>query len=181
MKMYPEYQQFKPKAGAAPRLQPTGKDIEGPFYVPGAPFRDSLHDKPTLLLSGTVTDTDGNPVPAAVLDFWQADEAGVYDNDGFNLRGKVIADKGGGTSASGNCYRLQTIRPGNYPISDTEFRCAHIHVKVTAEGYKPLTTQLYFVDDKYDAADHWFDPARCVQFTDRNMREARFDFVLEKE
>lgn len=174
MKMYPEYQQFKPKAGAAPRLQPTGKDIEGPFYVPGAPFRDRLSTRqPALLLSGTVTDTDGNPLPGAVLDFWQADEAGVYDLDGFNLRGKLKTDDEGR-------YHLQTIRPGNYPISDTEYRCAHIHVKVTAEGYKPLTTQLYFADDEYDEADHWFDPARCVRFTDRNMREARFDFVLEK-
>lgn len=176
--MYGEYQAFK-RMGST--VRPTGGDIEGPFYKPGAPFRQRLCDSPTLVLSGTVTDIGGNPLTGVVLDFWQADEKGVYDNDGFNFRGKVIADKGGITSASGNRYDLWTVRPGHYPISDTEFRCAHIHVKVTMEGFKPLTTQLYFADDPYDDEDHWFDQDRCVQYhTTRTATEARFDFVLEK-
>lgn len=173
--VYPEYQAFIPAnqpAGAVPPLEPTAGDIEGPFYKADAPFRERLSDAADLFLSGHVTAIDGQAVAGAVLDFWQADAKGVYDNEGFKLRGKVRSGGDGG-------YRIATVRPGHYAISDTEERCSHVHVKVTAAGFKPLTTQLYFGSDPANKADHWFDPKRCVHFT-RREDECRFDFVLEQ-
>lgn len=162
--MYKAYQEFKSK------LQPTPSDIEGPFYKENAPFNNELHDFPSLFLTGKVLDIDGKLLLDAILDVWQADENGVYDNVGFNLRGKVKVDGNGE-------YKLTTIIPGDYQINDNppDFRCAHIHFKVSAKGYKLLTTQLYFPDDKYNATDHWFDPRRVIQHPN-----GVFDFVLEK-
>jgi protocatechuate 3,4-dioxygenase beta subunit len=174
--VYHQYQAFK----TSKAKEPTGADIEGPFYKNGAPWRNVLSDKPTLKLSGRVLNQKGEPI-SATLDFWQADEKGVYDNDGFNFRGKQTAFAGG-------FYELDTVRPGDYQIADNppDFRCAHIHVKLTTDGYKPLTTQLYFADDKYDATDHWFDAKRVIQMSNETRQDGteyslgKFDFVLEK-
>lgn len=174
------YQQYKdePRAQTAPssgKLTPTTADIEGPFYKADSPHRSVLCDRPTLHLSGHVLDINGNAIRDILLDFWQANEAGEYDQNGFAFRGKQVADPHGH-------YRLATIRPGDYKIADDppDFRCAHIHVKVTANGFKPLTTQLYFPDDDHNATDHWFDASRVIQFGGTRVPgEGRFDFVLE--
>jgi len=165
MKVYKEYQTMK--LGAKKR-SPTSPDIEGPFYKADAPVitTNKLVDNPTLALHGRIIDVDGNPIVGAVLDWWQANADGEYDNVGFKLRGKQLLN--------GAAYYLATVRPGNYAISDKEYRCAHIHVKVNAPGCKPLTTQLYFADDRYDKTDHWFDASRCLS------PNGEFDFVMEK-
>jgi protocatechuate 3,4-dioxygenase beta subunit len=160
------YQQHKTQ------LVPTSGDIEGPFYKAGAPFCYNLRTvedwaHPPLQLHGSVMAVDGTLLSEVVLDFWQADSKGVYDNDGFNFRGKVRSHKDG-------TYNLETIRPGDYQIDVNEFRCSHIHVKVKAPGFVPLTTQLYFSEDQYNATDHWFDKRRVIG------EDGRFDFVLAK-
>lgn len=149
------------------KLKPTPSDIEGPFYLPGAPFRNKLTENPELTISGKVYNISGDILKNAILDFWQADPKGVYDEKGYEFRGKVAAEGGGGE------YRLETVRPGDYKISDTEYRCSHIHVKVSCIGYKTLTTQLYFKDDKYNSTDHWFNPVMVIP------DNGKFDFVLE--
>lgn len=83
-------------------------------------------------------DQDCNPIPGAVLDFWQADANGNYDSEGYNLRGKVTA----GTNGT---YHLDTIVPGKY-----ESRPRHIHAKVWVNENELLTTQLYIVDNDRD-------------------------------
>lgn len=149
-------------------LQPTSSDIEGPFYKSGAPIRDKLAENINLKLSGKVYNTCGQLLSNVLLDFWQADELGNYDNEGFNYRGKVISDNDGN-------YHVDTIIPGDYQIGEDEFRCSHIHVKLIADGHKPLTTQLYFANDKFNSTDHWFDPKRIIS---ENGQEGKFDFIL---
>jgi protocatechuate 3,4-dioxygenase beta subunit len=126
-----------------------------------------------LELNGRVLSTDGQPVEVALMEFWQADPEGVYDEHGTRHRGNQIADANGpGT------YRLLTFVPGDYKISEPgqpdEFRCAHIHVKVSASGFKTLTTQLYFLNDPHNGTDRWFDPRRVLP------PSGMFDFVLER-
>ena len=174
---YSEYQKCEPRDGPLPPpLPPTDKDIEGPFYLPDAPFRNVLCDNPTLCLSGVVSDQHGQRISSVLLDFWQADANGKYDEKGFGFRGRQRASLGS--------YSLSTVRPGDYDISDPGdpqphvFRCAHIHVKVSAPGFKPLTTQLYFPEDPFNATDKWFDQRRLIRYVGN---EGRFDFVLEQE
>lgn len=170
--MYEKYQDWKaalaaaPLLRSAPHLTPTPADIEGPFYLPNSPLKSQLCDTPTLCIHGKVMDTSGNPV-SALLDFWQADAKGVYDEKGFNFRGRTLAGVDGS-------YKMETIEPGDYTIGPNEFRCAHVHVKLVAYGYKELTTQLYFNGDPYNATDHWFNPKMVIGNPD-----GEFDFILE--
>ena len=153
--------------------EPTPEQTEGPYYMPGSPRRASLVTpgmKGTkLLLTGTVLTTGCKPVARALLDFWQADANGGYDNRGFRLRGHQFTDARGR-------YRLVTVVPGLYTG-----RTRHIHVKVQAPGRAVLTTQLYFPGELQNGADGIFSPELVL----RNMRRAggrwtaRFDFVLD--
>lgn len=179
MPTHAAYQRYKYLSAASRKLTPTTPDIEGPFYRAGAPILADdgrLCDDAGLLITGRIMDADGHPVADAVLDFWQADTAGNYDQDGFTFRGKVFA----AVDERGAFYRLRTVRPGDYKIADDppDFRCAHIHVKVSADGFKSLTTQLYFPDDQYNATDHWFSKDRVIQM--KRPGEWCFDFVLER-
>jgi protocatechuate 3,4-dioxygenase beta subunit len=156
-----------PGAGAqSPCGAPTPPDMEGPFYTPGAPMRASLVEPGAkgerVILTGRVLGPDCKPVAGALLDFWQADEKGEYDNKGFRYRGKVTADGDGR-------YRLETILPAEYPG-----RPRHLHVKVQRPGGRALTTQLYFPGEP-----HRQNPALVVKAERREgVREATFDFVV---
>ena len=122
-----------------------------------------------LVVTGVVRGTDCKPVPRALLDFWQADAGGRYDNAGYRLRGHQLTD------AEGR-YRLETILPGVYPG-----RTRHIHVKAQAPNRPALTTQLYFPGEAGNARDGIFDPALLVALADAaDVATARFDFVLAR-
>ncbi|MEO8084886.1 MAG: dioxygenase, partial [Ardenticatenales bacterium] len=103
----------------------------------------------------------------AILDFWHCDDAGQYDNTGFNLRGHQFADADGR-------WRLTTIVPGVYPG-----RTRHIHVRVQAPDGPLLTTQLYFPDEPGNASDGIFDAALMMDMAgDASGRTGAFDFVV---
>ncbi|CAF1017404.1 unnamed protein product [Rotaria sp. Silwood1] len=132
--------------------QLTDPDILGPYYLPGAPTsKEQLcanvpaHDR--LILTGQVLDYESKcqrGVPNVKLDLWQANYNGVYSggqnaNDWW-CRGIIKTDSNGK-------FRITTLFPGRY--DDGGYRPAHIHFKVTAEGYPTLVTQLYFNLDYY--------------------------------
>jgi protocatechuate 3,4-dioxygenase beta subunit len=151
----------------------TIEETEGPFYSDGPPERTDIRagaDGTNLVVSGQVVDTACAPVSGAILDFWQADDGGEYDNQGYTLRGWQRAD------AEGR-FILNTIVPGVYPG-----RTRHIHVKVQAADAAPvLTTQLYFPDEPMNDNDTIFDPTLVMDVSgDGAGRRASFDFVLER-
>jgi protocatechuate 3,4-dioxygenase beta subunit len=123
---------------------------------------------PHLELIGLVLARNCKPVPGALLDFWQADAAGAYDNSGFRLRGHQFANREG-------AYRLRTIMPAQYTG-----RTAHIHVKVQAPNQPVLTTQLYFPDQPQNARDPLFRPELLMRLSKGgDALQGRFDFVLD--
>ena len=143
---------FKLKAQITLDCEPTTTDILGPFFSEGAPETNSIipedYEGDRLFLSGTLSSTDcDRAISNAVMDFWQADEHGDYDNVGFNFRGKIITDENGN-------YSLETIIPGKY-LNGSQYRPSHIHLKVQAEGYDELVTQIYFQGDESISADPW--------------------------
>lgn len=142
---------FKLKAQNTSDCEPTTSDILGPFFSEGAPETSSIipedYDGVRLFLSGKLSSTDCEAISNAVIDFWQADENGDYDNVGFNFRGKIITDENGN-------YNLETIIPGKY-LNGSQYRPSHIHLKVLAEGYDELVTQIYFQGDESISADPW--------------------------
>jgi protocatechuate 3,4-dioxygenase beta subunit len=150
----------------------TLAETEGPYFTPDSPERTSLLEsglEGTLLtLSGLVLTRRCQPVEGALLDFWQADDAGNYDNEGYRLRGHQFTDASG-------AFRLETIVPGLYPG-----RTRHIHVKVQAPGEPILTTQLFFPGEERNASDGIFHASLMMQITEgSDGNEGRFNFVLD--
>ncbi len=151
---------------------PTPAQTEGPYFTPNSPLRRSIVPAGAagvrLTLTGRVLTTVGKSIARALIDFWQADAGGAYDNSGYRFRGHQLTD------AKGR-YALTTVVPGLYPG-----RTKHIHVKVQPRGGSILTTQLYFPGVARNRSDRIFRSALLV----RNWRKvgasraARFDFVL---
>ncbi len=152
----------------------TATNIEGPFFLPNSPERMDIRSGelgPPLVLTGTVYDATCAPIHGALLDFWQADGDGSYDTDGTALRGHQSTLEDGS-------YRLSTIVPGRY-LNGSQYRPAHIHVKVTA-FQRTLTTQLYFPNDPYNEVDPFIDFGLIVDVTsgEGDVMLARFDFYV---
>lgn len=182
------------------KLRPTPAQVPGPFFVPDAPRRNVLFprdmDGDRIRISGQVLATDGTVIPHAVVHVWVADPNGVYDNqdaDGFpledvaveqlRLRGRLLTDDLGR-------YKFTCLRPGNYPLvgEAVDMRPGHIHVRVEADGYATLTTQLYFIDDEYNEHDipreGFFRPELVVHLspalpTPGTTQRGVFNFVLK--
>lgn len=133
----------------------TTTDILGPFYRPDSPLRNNLiipGDSGTMIeLSGIIKHKDCiTPYNKAKIELWHCDDSGVYDNtsDKFRYRGTAYCNESG-------AYSFKTILPVPYDIGGGHFRPAHFHLMVTAEGYLPLVTQLYFTGDKYISEDDY--------------------------
>ncbi|MEV6550991.1 carbohydrate-binding protein [Streptomyces sp. NPDC051597] len=166
--------------GTAPRLtpacddgdHPTPEQTEGPYFKPNSPERTSLLEPGTpgtrLTVTGYVFGRACLPLSRVLLDFWQADTNGAYDNTGFRLRGHQYTDARG-------AFTLTTIVPGLYPG-----RTRHIHVKAQAPGRRVLTTQLYFPGEPRNNTDSLFDARLLMTVRDAGgAKEAAFDFVLD--
>src|SRR5829696_2906532 len=152
---------------------PTPLLTEGPYFTPNSPKRRSILAAGAvgtrLTLTGRVLTTAGKPIPQALIDVWQADARGAYDNAGYRFRGHQF------TNAKGQ-YTLFTVIPGLYPG-----RTKHIHVKAQAPEEPVLTTQLFFPGVAGNRSDGIFD-ADCLvkrwRFS-KGRRLATFDFVVD--
>lgn len=149
----------------------TIAQTEGPYYTPNTPERTSFLEDgmagTRMVVTGQVLTTDCQPVAAALIDFWHCDDAGIYDNAGYRLRGHQF------TNSAGQ-YTLETIVPGLYPG-----RTRHFHVKVQAPNQPVLTTQLYFPDEADNARDGIFDNSLILEMSDTpEGKQGLFNFVL---
>jgi protocatechuate 3,4-dioxygenase beta subunit len=149
----------------------TLAQTEGPYFKPSSPERIELIEEgmagQPIELVGFVLTRACKPLAGALLDFWQADDRGRYDNSGFRLRGHQFSD------AEGR-YRLRTIVPGIYVG-----RTRHIHVKVQPRGGRVLTTQLYFPGESLNSSDGLFRKELRVRTAkNEGWLAGRFDFVV---
>ncbi len=143
----------------------TPSTVEGPFHVADAPpmanganMADGAPGVPCFV-TGTVRGLSGEPVAGAVLDLWQTDGDGLYedqrDGEGPWMRGLYR------TQADGT-YAIRTVAPISYTIpmdgtvgelvkrtNISHMRPAHIHFAITVPGYHPLVTHLFQRGDKY--------------------------------
>lgn len=183
------------RRAGAPSIKPgkacavTPANIEGPFFCENAPSRKVLANAKTpgvpLLIQGRILEPDcWTPIVGATIEIWHADHTGAYDNtcqqpavDGkrsYKFRAQMKSD------AKGR-YQLQTIMPGRY-LNGRTYRPAHIHYKVEAPGFAPLTTQLYFEGDPYIKGDPFVLSQLIIPLeTKGKERQGRFDLVLQKK
>src|SRR3954463_5436647 len=126
----------------------TVAQTEGPYFKPSSPERTELFEEgmagQPIELVGFVLTRACKPHAGALLDFWQADDKGRYDNSGFRLRGHQFAD------AEGR-YRLRSIVPGFYPG-----RTRLSQVKVQPRGGRVLPPQLFFPGEPQNRSDGLF-------------------------
>lgn len=164
-----------PACGDADDFAETLAQTEGPYFTPNSPERASLLEPgmpgTKLVVTGYVYSIDCQPIEHALVDFWQCDDAAVYDNVGYTLRGHQFTDAAGR-------YELTTIVPGIYTG-----RTRHIHVKAQRPESAVLTSQLYFPDiPQENAADGIFDSSLLMDYADAESGDGKvgfFTFVLE--
>lgn len=188
----------------------TEATVFGPFFVDGSPRVESGGDiaggaaGEPCWVEGTVTDTDGRPVPGARIEVWEADDDGFYDvqyDDGRTAaRAHLIAGADGG-------YAFWAITPTPYPIPHdgpvgrmlaatgrSPMRASHLHFMVTAPGLRTLVTHIFVEGDELLDRDSVFGvkdslvkrfepqpagtPAPGGRAVDGGWSRVRFDIVL---
>lgn len=151
-------------------LNPTPPASEGPYWKSGSPQRATLYQEndfgERIKVIGKVLDVHGQTISGAKIDIWQTDGKGRYDNSGYDFRGHVI------TNSKGE-YLFNTVKPGEYPS-----RTAHIHIKISTQDGRQLTTQLYFPEFS-NRNNRDFLYHKNLNVTWVSDSEAKFDFVLE--
>jgi hydroxyquinol 1,2-dioxygenase len=168
----------------------TERSVLGPFHAEGSPMLpvggDLIRDNagPPVLVRGRVLDLEGRPVRGATIDFWQTNALGHYwqqdpTQSPDNLRFRMpLGDDG--------VYAFTTVRPAPYTVpydgpvggllragGRHAWRPAHFHFRVLADGFAPLTTELFPADDPYIEQDAVFGvrASLAVPFVTRDALE----------
>jgi protocatechuate 3,4-dioxygenase alpha subunit len=163
-------------------LRATTWQTVGPFFKIGLAwlYRDDLAGASAsgerIEITGRVLDADGNTVPDAVLELWQANSHGKYAHpedeqtkpleSGFSGFGRIATD------AQGR-FRFMTVKPGQVPApgssagsiaTSAPMQAPHINVSICTRGLlRRLVTRIYFPDENANAADFALlqvDPSR---------------------
>ncbi len=180
----------------------TPSSVEGPYFINGSPFipfggsiiTDEMDDAERAIVTGHITNRRGEPIGGAVIDIWQTAPNQLYaaadpQQSEFNLRGRQVSTVKG-------LYKFETVKPVPYSVprdgpagrlidisKEHGMRAAHIHISVSAEKYKTLTTQICAHGDPYLESDAAFSISAplVVDFKRRDNGSlfAQFDMVLQ--
>lgn len=152
----------------------------GPFWRANAPAcpsganiaRNDCDGVP-MEVRGQVYGADGRPLAGAIVDVWQADPKGLYENQDpaqpdMNLRGRFETDAAGG-------FFFNTVTPAGYPVPTDgpcgellaaqrrhPYRPAHLHFMVSKPGHKVLITQVFTAEDERLQSDPVFGVTRAL-------------------
>jgi hydroxyquinol 1,2-dioxygenase len=141
----------------------TEATVFGPFFTQDSPeipvggdIAGGAHGQPCWV-EGSVTDTDGRPIPGARIEVWEADEDGLYDlqyPDG-RTTGRAHLYTG-----SDGRYAFWGLTPTPYPIPHdgpvgkmleatrrSPVRASHLHFMVTAPRQRTLVTHIFVHGD----------------------------------
>ena len=140
-------------AAATPEC--LGSQTVGPYYAIGLDHLVSETlagpDVPGrhITIQGTVFDADGEPVPDAILELWQATPEGSYDFAGKAYNGFARLS----TQNAGR-FQVHTVAPGPVPYGDGCMQAPHLVVLVFMRGLmRHLVTRIYLPDDSRNADD----------------------------
>jgi hydroxyquinol 1,2-dioxygenase len=192
----------------------TEATVFGPFFVDDAPLIENGGDiagaapGEPCWVEGSVKDTDGNPLPNARIEVWEADEDGFYDvqysDQRVSGRAHLYSDEDGN-------YRFWGLTPTPYPIPHdgpvggmlsavgrSPMRASHLHFMVTKPGLRTLVTHIFVRGDELLKYDTVFGVKESLvkdfmqqragtptpdgrDLGDRTWARTRFDIVLAPE
>jgi len=159
---------------SAMKLIPTAEMTLGPFFprefAQGANDLAANAKGEVIEITGRVTQADGRALDNVVLEIWQADAHGRFDNPDFFGWGRAATDANG-------VYRFRTIKPGA-----CEGRAPHINVLILYSGLmRQLQTTLFFDLVKDPVLDAVPAPRRSLLVAKREGTVCRFDIRLRGE
>jgi protocatechuate 3,4-dioxygenase alpha subunit len=135
----------------------------GPFFHFALPYDEGsavagASREGAIRLHGHVYDGEGNGLPDALLEIWQADESGSFvDQPGIFAAPSDDGFRGFGRAATGEDghYTFRTVKPAGVPTQDGGTQAPHIAVSVFARGMlRRAVTRAYFDDESAaNAAD----------------------------
>lgn len=179
----------------------TEAALLGPFWrlgvpdlPPGAMIAKEDGGSPGLV-RGVVRSVTGEPLPDALVDVWQCNHEGLYDNQ---IAGKTDLDLRGRFRTDGEGrYAFRTTKPVGYPVPTHgpagqlilkqgrhAWRPAHIHTMVSAPAHETLITQIFVEGDEYLEKDSTFSvmPGIVGQFqevTDPSQWDEPTEWTLD--
>ena len=145
---------------------PTASQTVGPFFSIGltALCRENIACSAAtgtpVTIRGRVLEGDGQPVPDAVLEVWQASEAG--------LRGEEKSPNGFARIATNERgeFQFTTVKPQARREPDGTVHAPHVSVVVFMRGLlRHLMTRIYFSGETANAED------LVLQLVPANRRE----------
>ncbi|NKG21631.1 intradiol ring-cleavage dioxygenase [Paeniglutamicibacter terrestris] len=192
----------------------TEATVFGPFFVDDAPFIANGGDiagagvGQPCWVEGSVKDVEGNPIPNARIEVWEADEDGFYDvqytDDRVSGRAHLFSNDAGS-------YNFWGLTPTPYPIPHdgpvgkmlettgrSPMRASHLHFMVTAPGFRTLVTHIFVRGDELIKSDTVFGVKDSLvkdfahqlpgtpapdgrELADSDWSRVRFDIVLAPE
>lgn len=179
------------------KLRATSSQTVGPFFA-GALLRDDMTDLAReaargerISIQGRVLDGEGDPVPDAMIEIWQANADGRYNHPEDTHEARLDPGFRGfgrsGTGADGS-FRFITIKPGAVPGADGKLQAPHIAVIVFARGLLThLYTRIYFPGEALNDGDEWLNAVPAERRPTLIAREAspgsavafQFDIILQ--
>jgi len=160
---------------------PTSEMTVGPFFprefAQGASDLTVLDGEPVkgevIEITGRVVQVDGTPLDNLVLEIWQANAEGRYDDPAFFGWGRAATDANG-------VYRFRTIRPGA-----PQGRVPHVNFIILFSGLmRHLQTVMFFEgeDNEKDPVFQAVERARREKLVALKTSAAwRFDIRLRGE
>jgi protocatechuate 3,4-dioxygenase beta subunit len=152
---------LRPLAAATPQQTegpffPVGETAEADFDLTRLEGHAQAAAGRVVEIHGTVRGADGAPLAGALVHVWQANHHGRYAHPDdanpapldphFQGYARLRTDGEG-------AFRVRTIVPGAYPVGRGWSRPPHVHFKVSHDGHREVTTQMYFAGEPLNAKD----------------------------
>jgi protocatechuate 3,4-dioxygenase alpha subunit len=136
-------------------LHTTPSATVGPYLAIGLTWDDGPYvvapETPgAIWLRGRVFDGNGDAVPDAMIETWQADPDGRFDHPDDPRGAQAFPGlRGFGRShTTGGEYAICTLKPGRVPDGDGGLQAPHVDVSVFARGILDrVVTRIYFADE----------------------------------
>jgi protocatechuate 3,4-dioxygenase, alpha subunit len=141
---------------------PTPSQTVGPFFSIGlsALCREKIEcgsaEGQRVVIRGRILDGDGQPVPDAVLEIWQASEAarGDCEEEASVRREKIPTGFGRIATNERGEFRFSTIKPAPRRDEDGLMYAPHLAVVLLMRGLlRHLLTRVYFAGEAANGED----------------------------